>query len=40
LMAKEVLIVKILSLFWLAKVGEVVLFLFVHCSVPCQLFIC
>jgi hypothetical protein len=34
LMAKEVLIVKILSLLWLAKVGEVVLFLFVHVSVP------
>jgi hypothetical protein len=31
LMSKEVGIVKVLSLLWLAKVGEVVLFLVVHC---------
>ena len=31
LMSEEVLIVKILSLLWLAKVSKVVLFLFVHC---------
>ena len=30
-MSEEVLIVKILSLLWLAKVSKVVLFLFVHC---------
>ena len=31
LMAEEVLIVKVLSLLWLSKVGEVVSFLVVHC---------
>ena len=34
LMSEEVLIVELLSLLWLAKVSEVVLFLFVHVSVP------
>ena len=40
LMAKEILIVELLVLCGSSQVGEVVLFLFVHCSVPCQLFIC